>query len=160
MHPANVYTLIIRVEGLDPGIYFYDQERHALKSVVKMTEDEAMEQANVLTAGQQYPRTAAALFLMTSRFYRNFWKYRQHPKAYAVLHMDIAHMSQTFYLVCEKFGLGAFFTAAVNAGNIEDILGLDPYDEGAIAVLGCGLPKADQLGLRVDFEPFPQKTSG
>jgi putative peptide maturation dehydrogenase len=154
LHPTNIYVLVLRAEDLNPGIYFYDQEHHSLRLVVEMSIDEAMEQANVLSAGQQYPRTAAALFLLTSRFYRNYWKYRKHPKAYAVLHMDLAHLSQTFYLVCEKLGLGAFFTAAVNSGNIEAILGLDPYEEGALAILGCGAASREQLGLRVDFEPF------
>lgn len=79
---------------------------------------------------------------MTARFYRNFWKYRRHQKAYLVLQMDAAHLSQTFYLLCTKLGLGAFFTAAINAVNIEKRVGLDPYTEGALAICGCGVPAA------------------
>src|SRR5262249_10346024 len=78
--------------------------------------------------------------IMAARFYRNFWKYRQHRKAYSVVLMDVAHLSQTFYLVCAQLGLGAFLTAAINHVNIEEHLGLDGFAEGGIALTGCGAP--------------------
>jgi nitroreductase len=59
-------------------------------------------------------------------------------RAYGVLLMDAAHLSQSFYLVCTQLGLGAFFTAAINSANIDDRLGLEVFSEGALAVSGCG----------------------
>src|SRR3990172_9215618 len=75
--------------------------------------------ASQFTAGQDYARRAGALFIMATRFYRNFWKYRRHAKSYKVLLMDAAHLSQTFYLLCAELGLRALFTAAANGANAD-----------------------------------------
>jgi putative peptide maturation dehydrogenase len=151
LHPTEVYPLVIDVHGLEPGLYHYNAEHHRLDLIEPLDEHEARELANQFTAGQSYPSSAHALFVMTTRFYRNYWKYRRHPRAYSVLLMDAAHLSQTFYLVCTELGLGAFVTAAINAGNIEERLGLDGFVEGAVLICGCGVPVAGKHGMQPDF---------
>jgi putative peptide maturation dehydrogenase len=143
LHPTEVYVLARHVSGLAPGLHHYNVRDHALDQVAAFDAARAADLADELTAGQSYTRDAQALFLLTARFYRSYWKYRNHPKAYGVLLMDAGHLSQTFYLVCAELGLGAFVTAAINSHNIEKALGLDGFDEGAIAILGCGAPAAD-----------------
>jgi nitroreductase len=72
--------------------------------------------------------------------------------------MDAGHLSQTLYLLCTHLGLGAFFTGAVNDMNIEEMLGLDPLQEGVIGISGCGRPLqgGDPLSLQtVPFTPRP-----
>jgi putative peptide maturation dehydrogenase len=154
LHPTEVYPLISKVTGIDPGLYHYNVEHHRLDLLEALKEEEVRTLANTFTAGQSYPRDAHALFIMTSRFYRNFWKYRQHERAYGVLLMDAAHLSQTFYLVCTELGLGAFVTAAINASNIEERLRLDGFIEGVVAVCGCGVPLKDPHGMQPDFTPY------
>ncbi len=141
LHPVEVYPLVINVADVDPGVYHYNVRDHSLELVREATRKQAAALANEFTAGQGYPRWAHALFVMTARFYRNFWKYRRHGKTYSVLFMDAAHLSQTFYLVCADLGLGAFVTAAINNTNIEERLGIDGVDEGALAICGCGKPQ-------------------
>jgi putative peptide maturation dehydrogenase len=138
LHPVEAYPLIIDVSDLDSGLYHYNVAHHALELISGITKREASELANLFTIGQGYPRFAHALVIMTARFYRNFWKYQQWKKAYAVLLMDVAHLSQTFYLVCAELGLGAFFTAGINEADIEEKLGIDGFAEGALAICGCG----------------------
>jgi putative peptide maturation dehydrogenase len=153
LHPTEVYVLARNVEGVEPGLYHYGAERHELELVVRLTPDEGGSLAIELASGQPFVRDAPALFLLTTRFYRSFWKYRRHRRAYAVLLMDAAHLAQTFYLVCTELGLGAFVTAAVNGANIEEQLGLDPFTEGALAICGCGRPAAGEE-LDMNFEPY------
>src|SRR5471030_1560419 len=69
---------------------------------------------------------------------RNFWKYRNHPKAYKAITLDAGHLSQTFYLLATEAGIAAFITAAVNDVDIERALGLDHLRDAVIAVCGCG----------------------
>jgi len=158
LHPTEVYTLIMNVTGLDPGVYHYHLKNHALELMISLSQEQAVEWADEFTAGQTYPRWAQALFIMTSRFYRNFWKYRKHHKAYGVLLMDAAHLSQTFYLVCTELGLGSFITAAINSTNIEQKLGLDGVIEGAIAICGCGKPIQEHV-IDPGFRPYiPRET--
>jgi putative peptide maturation dehydrogenase len=158
LHPTEVYVLVRDVEGVEPGLYHYGAERHELELLVRLAPDESGSLATELASGQPFVRDAPALFLLTTRFYRSFWKYRRHQRAYAVLLMDAAHLAQTFYLVCAELGLGAFVTAAVNGTNIEERLGLDPFTEGALAMCGCGRPAA-RGELDAEFEPYvPRKT--
>jgi putative peptide maturation dehydrogenase len=158
LHPTEVYVLVRNVEGVEPGLYHYGAERHELELLVRLAPDEGGSLAAELASGQPFVRDAPALFLLTTRFYRSFWKYRRHRRAYAVLLMDAAHLAQTFYLVCTELGLGAFVTAAVNGANIEERLGLDPFTEGALTMCGCGRPAAREE-LDADFEPYvPRET--
>jgi putative peptide maturation dehydrogenase len=158
LHPTEVYPLIRDVEGIEPGLYHYGTERHELELLVRLPPGEAGDVAFELASGQPFVRNAPVLFLLTTRFYRSFWKYRRHRRAYAVLLMDAAHLAQTFYLVCAELGLGAFVTAAVNGANIEERLGLDPYAEGALAMCGCGRPASPEA-MDPQFLPYvPRET--
>ena len=154
LHPIEVYPLIMNVDGIKPGLYHYGAEHHALEPLSALSSTEAIEMADEITAGQIYPRWAQALFVMTARFYRSYWKYRNHRRAYSVILMDAGHLSQTFYLVCTELGVGPFVTAAINSTNIEARLGLDGVTEGAIALCGCGTPKSKSFGLEPKYQAF------
>jgi putative peptide maturation dehydrogenase len=158
LHPTEVYPLVRNVEGVEPGLYHYGAERHELELLERVSPDQSAALAAQFASGQAFVGTAPALFLLTTRFYRSFWKYRRHRRAYAVLLMDAAHVSQTFYLVCAELGLGAFVTAAVNGANIEERLGLDPFTEGALAMCGCGRPAPEDESDWA-FDPYvPRET--
>jgi putative peptide maturation dehydrogenase len=139
LHPTEVYPLIRDVEEVPPGLYHYSVEQHALEPMEQLPAQEVASLAETFAAGQSFVGQAHATFVFTVRFYRSFWKYRRHKRAYAVLLMDAGHLSQTFQLVCTALGLGAFVTAAINGANIEERLGLDPFREGALALCGCGM---------------------
>ncbi len=158
LHPVEAYPLLLRVEGVEPGLYHYRAEDHSLQQLEPLEVDEAERLADRFNCGQTYFASAAALFVLTARFYRNFWKYRKHQKAYSVVLMDVGHLSQTHYLVCEELGLGAFVTAAVNGADIEERLGLEPFVEGALAITGCGRPTAVRSPLEPSFIVGPPPT--
>jgi putative peptide maturation dehydrogenase len=153
LHPIEIYPLLLNVSGVQPGIYHYRVADHVLEPLTLMEREEAGDLAYEFSSGQAFTRDAQALFLLTARFYRSFWKYRKHRRAYAVLLMDAAHLSQTFYLVCAELGLGAFVTAAINGANIEERLGLDGFAEGALLLCGCGSP-APPGRLDPDFSEY------
>jgi putative peptide maturation dehydrogenase len=159
LHPIEAYPLVLRVNGVDPGLYHYRVEDHTLELLEPLTTDEAAATATGFTAGQAYFADAAVLFILTARFDRTFWKYRRYPKAYAVVLMDAAHLSQTLYLVCAAHGLGAFVTAAINDLNIEERLGLDGVREGAIAVCGFGFASTGRSPLEPDFRDYVPRTT-
>ena len=159
LHPTEVYPLVMNVEHLHPGVYHYNVRDHSLELLRRVSRGKALKMADEFTAGQGFPMDAAALFVMTTRFYRNYWKYRMHRKAYSVLLMDAAHLSQTFYLVCAELGLGAFVTAAINHVNIERALNLDGFREGAIAICGSGVRALRQNEIDPEFIPYlPRQT--
>lgn len=159
LHPVEVYPLVLRVEGLEPGLYRYRPDDHALELREALGLDEGRELASLFCARQAYFAEADVLFLMTARFARQTWKYQRHPRAYGVLLMDAAHLSQTFYLLCAELGLGAFVTAAINGADVDERLGLEPFVESALAICGCGTPSREPAGLDPVFEPYvPRET--
>lgn len=159
LHPIEAYPLVSRVEGLDPGIYHYDVGRHALARLRRLEEERVFETVERFAEGQVYFATAPVAIVLTARFNRTFWKYREHERAYHVAIMDAAHLSQTFYLVAAALRLGAFVTCAVNDREVERELGLDSLVEGALALLGCGVPIAGDL-LALSPEPCGPSRSG
>ena len=150
LHPIEAYPLVIDVEGLAPGFYHYRGQDHALELAVPLERDDARSLANRLVIGQDYFADAAALVFHVARLDRQYWKYRQHPKALRVVLLDSGHLSQTFYLAASHLGLGAFYTAAVNDADIARILCLDSSARMVIGANGIGVvdPVRDQLHLR------------
>jgi len=154
LHAIEAYPLLIDVDGFEPGLYHYGVERHELALLEALGRDEARRLAVAFTCGQTYLGDASAIVFLAARFYRSYWKYRNQPRAYSVLLMDAAHMSQTFYLVCTDLGLGAFVTAAINNGDVDDRLGLDGFTEGTLIACGCGHPAKRRSGLQPAFVPY------
>jgi putative peptide maturation dehydrogenase len=178
LHPTEAYLLLRRVEGIAPGLYHYHAGEHALEPLpwpetlatalvarqraargepppaapVAPDDDAALRDfAAALLAGQHWFGDAHVLLFLSSRFRRHTWKYRGHAKALRVLLLDAGHLSQTLYLCATEAGLGAFVTAAVNDVEIEQAFGLDPLEEGVMAVNGFGWRGAARV--TVEFDP-------
>lgn len=155
LHPIEAYPIVSNVEGVEPGIYQYSARDHSLVLVSPLDRDEAQRTATSFMAGQSYFGAAPVSFVLTARFARTHWKYRRHHKAYAGILMDAAHLSQTLYLVSGELGLGAFVTIAINARDMEERLGLDGVNEGAIAMTGCGPRAPGDSPLELQVSPAP-----
>lgn len=152
LHATEAYVLVQRVEGVACGLHHYHPIDHALVPIKSLDAAEARALAKRFVAAQDYFADAHALVVPTSRFARNFWKYRNHAKAYRALILDVGHLSQTLYLAATELGLGAFVTAAINEVDIEQAFGLDPLEEGPLAVCGFGLRAAERA--EVEFDPL------
>jgi SagB-type dehydrogenase family enzyme len=91
------------------------------------------------------------LCALAPRFHRNFWKYRNHSKAYRVTVLDAGHLSQTLQLCATQAGLGPFVTGAINEIDIERAFGLTGYLESPMLVCGFGA-RASTL-VTSEFDP-------
>lgn len=151
LHPTGAYVIARRVEGVPCGLYHYLPLDHALEPMRRLSQDEADDLALRSVAAQAYFAAAPVLVVLAVRFPRNFWKYRNHAKAYRVTTLDVGHLSQTLYLSATDLGLGAFVTAAINEIEIEQAFGLDALVESAIAVCGFGR-RADRRDTP-EFDP-------
>ena len=149
LHPTEAYLIVQRVEGISPGLYHYRAGDHALQPLPPV--DDLGHLAWIAVAGQQWFADAHVLVALAPRFARNFWKYRNHPKAYRVTILDIGHLSQTLFLSATELGLGAYITAAINEVDIERAFGLTSYVDGPLAVCGFGL-RADTMTTS-EFDP-------
>jgi len=151
LHPVGAYVLVRQVDGIATGWYHYHPVQHALEPIAEMTPAEAQKLSAKCLGGQLYFAEAHAVVMLAGRFRRNFWKYRNHAKAYRSVILDTGNLSQTLYLAATELGLGAFITAGVNELDIEHALSLDPMEEGVIAACGFGLRRAERT--EVEFDP-------
>ena len=152
LHPTEAYLLVQRVDGIAPGLYHYHAVDHALEPMRLLSADEAAVLARTFVGSQAYFLDAPVFVIPVTRFRRNFWKYRNHAKAYRALVLDVGHLSQTMYLAATELGLAAFITAAVNEVDIEQAFGLDPLEEGPLAVCGFGIRAGERK--EVEFDPL------
>jgi SagB-type dehydrogenase family enzyme len=142
-HPIEVYPVILRVEGVEPGVYHYSVERHALERIGDVPQ--AAELVH-LCGGQQWIADAAVVFFMTAVVTRSMWKYAS-SHAYRVVLLDAGHLGQTFHLVCTNIGLAPFTTAAVRGTEIEALVGLDGVSEIVVYAAASGRPtEEDEIG--------------
>lgn len=145
LHPTEAYLIVQQVEGLAPGLYHYRAGDHAVQRLPwEGTPDELNAFARLAVVGQQWFADAHVLVVLAPRFARNFWKYRNHSKAYRVTILDVGHLSQTLFLSATEQGLGAFITAAINEVDIERAFRLTGYVDGPLAICGFGI-RADRM---------------
>ena len=154
LHPTEAYPIVLNVKNLEPGFYHYSVEKHALEVIKMLPLTELKELVVDISASQEFLPSAHVLVLLITRYDRLFWKYRNHKKAYKVSLIDVGHLSQTFYLVCQAVGLGALFVGAVRDVVLEEHLELDPAINGFAGVLACGHPSADGDHLLLNPEPY------
>jgi putative peptide maturation dehydrogenase len=152
LHPVEAYVLIRRVDGFQPGLYHYHPIDNALEPITELADADAADLALRFVACQHWFADAPVQVILAARFRRNFWKYRGHAKAYRAVVLDAGHLSQMQYLAATELGLAAFITAAVNEGDIEDAFGLDPMEEGILAVTGFGYRAGTMDHL--EFDPL------
>ena len=152
LHPIEAFLLVQRVEGLSPGLYHYQCTEHALEPMQQLTAEALVPLAHELVAGQRWFADAPVQILMAARFQRNYWKYRNHPKAWKVIQLDAGHLSQNLYLSATELGYGAFVTGAINDECAERLFEFDGLGTGAIAV--CGFGRRARERVTTEFDPL------
>ncbi len=150
LHPLEAYLIVQRVDGLQPGLYHYHAETHALDLLREMSADAAHAFSLLAVAAQDYFADAPVMLVIAARFARSFWKYRGHPKIYRAILLEIGHVSQNLYLAATEHGLGAYVTAAINEVEIEQAFALDPLLEGPLAICGFGTRSAHRRTVELD----------
>ena len=174
LHPTECYLIARDVNGLAAGLYHYRPGEHALQAL-PLDEEQVLAGAGkhaaakgmgaldylawIAVGGQPYFADAHALCVLAPRFERNFWKYRNHSKAYRVCILDIGHLSQTLLLSATEQGLGSYVTAAINEADIERAFGLTPWIDGPLAVCGIGVRAGDMQTYELDpnHRAWPRK---
>ncbi|UFS69006.1 SagB/ThcOx family dehydrogenase [Geomonas sp. RF6] len=133
-HPLETYLAVMRVEGLESGIYRYLPLEHALVRV-RIVENLP---ASVAAAchGQRFAGQAAVTFMWTAIPHRTEWRYGE--ASYKVIAIDAGHVCQNLYLACEAIGSGTCAIAAYNQTLVDELLGVDGDEEFAVYLAPVG----------------------
>jgi SagB-type dehydrogenase family enzyme len=135
LHAEEAYVCIYRVNGIKPGLYYYDSSSHALLLLKKGNFENEVISMNYQ---QYFSKHLAFGVYITSRFDLHAWKYK-HSRQYRVALVDLGHVSQTFLLAATALKLNTWITAAFEDTPVEAFLGVDGINESAILFLGAGL---------------------
>ncbi|WP_350023336.1 SagB family peptide dehydrogenase [Pseudomonas protegens] len=133
LNACEGYVYAARVSGLEPGIYYYHPELHALRPVHPLPE----EPLGLLLAGQHFVNELPLGLFLTCRFDKLWWKY-EHSRAYRMAYVEAGHISQTFQLAATALGLDTWLTGALSDERVEQLLGLQDAAEQPLFFVGCG----------------------
>ena len=133
LYPIETYVAVRRVDGIDPGVYHVDVRAQALEPVRKGS---AAGDLMVAGLGQDFLRRAPVVLVLTGRFQRSRWKYRE--RHYRYVCWEGGHVTQNVYLAAETLGLGACMVGAFFDGMVNDVVGVDGRQEAALGVIALG----------------------
>ena len=138
-HPFETYLAISRVEGLEPGLYRFIAQKHAL--VLVRPGQMVMNEVSEAGLKQAHMRNAAVDFLWVAHIYRTSWRYS--ARAYRYIYLDAGHVCQNLYLAAETIGYGVCAIAAYDDDQMDALLGLDGTNAfcAYIATVGKRLPE-------------------
>ena len=133
LHPIDTYLIINRVEGMEPGIYFFDVVEFSL--TLKRAGDFSGPTAQA-ALNQEIAQAAAVVFVWVAVIRRSRQKYRQ--RAYRYIYLDCGHIAQNLYLAATALGLGCCGIAAIFDDEVNDLVGVDGQEETAIYLATVG----------------------
>jgi SagB-type dehydrogenase family enzyme len=156
-HGTEMYLVLRRCEGAEPGVYHYCVRHHCLNKVSAVRPEEFLPAALVR---QDYFAAAPLVVFFTCVVGRLMWKYKG-PRIYRLAHIEAGHYCQNFLLTGTALGLGVFCTGALAESVIEPVLGIDGVEEIALYTAGAGPERGEPYcreGVRLTDHLPPGQT--
>ena len=145
-HPVELYVLAWRIDGLDPGLYHYRADRHALEVLKPRAGRSRI--AKYFPQAPYFER-ANAVVLFAAMYERDLWRY-PYSRAYRAPLVEAGHLCQTFCLVATAQGLAPFSLMGLADSVIDADLGLDGVSGSVLYAAGVGV-----LPDGTDWAPAP-----
>jgi len=135
LYAGEVYVVVARVEGLSPGLYYYDVAPHRLLCVRK-----GSLLPDVQAALERPAEIADAAFaiVLTNVFGRYSWRYANRAYRYALI--DSGHIGENLRLAASSAGLADASPLRFCDDVLNDLLGVDGRSEAACALHAIGTP--------------------
>ena len=124
LYPLEVYAMVNRVEGMEPGLYHYlpgpGTEKHSLELL--HTEDRADDLADAALR-QTFVTEAAANIVIGGVVSRMAVKYGRRARLYVVL--EVGHAAQNLCLQAQSLDIGAVPIGAFLDEDVRRLIGED-----------------------------------
>ncbi len=118
-YPLQLYVLAGDVEGLQPGVYRYDSNAHALR---KTKDGDLRSELASAALGQSMPADAPATIAIAADYERTTGRYGERGIRY--VDMEAGHAGQDIYLAAAARDLGTVAVGAFDDQRINKILGI------------------------------------
>jgi SagB-type dehydrogenase family enzyme len=134
LYPLEVYAMLARVQGVEPGLYHFDPLRHVLEARTPGPSPvEALKEASI------YPEIVAgcaATLLLTGVFWRSRFKYGLRGYRFALL--EAGHVAQSVLLTCAALSLAAVPLGGFYDRPVDELLGADGVNESVVYAVCLG----------------------
>lgn len=129
-HPSECYVAILDSNLYPKGIYHYSVKNHSL---ILIREGDFKNDLYEYCYGiNEYQKEVQAVFLHTSIFSRNWFRYRE-PKTYKVIYYDFGHILFNFKLMTRALKLSNYtIGSGLSDTNLEQMLKIDGFKEGIL----------------------------
>jgi SagB-type dehydrogenase family enzyme len=127
LYSCDLFLLVNRVTGIEPGLYYLHPGRRVLQLV---RSDRSWDEVTGQTGYQGRADQAAAMVVYTGAFRRNQWKYRE--RGYRTVLLDCGHLAQSVVLTATALGLVAHPMIAFVDDYFNDLVGVDGIDDAVL----------------------------
>jgi SagB-type dehydrogenase family enzyme len=131
-YPLELYAVVERVSGIDPGLYHYLPKEHSLDCVTLGPYNTALSDASL---GQACVRNASLNLVFAAVYDRTTGRYGERGIRY--VHIDVGHASENVYLQCRSLGLGTVAVGAFDDEKVKDALKLKK-EESPVYIMPVG----------------------
>jgi oxazoline/thiazoline dehydrogenase len=130
VYELELYPLVRRCRGIEPGLYHYDALRHRLMPIAADASRRSELLAGAGSAAGVPPEELQVLLILSARFPRMTWKYT--GMAYAAILKDVGVLYQTMYLAATAMGLAPCGLGCGDADLFARTIGSDYYAETSV----------------------------
>jgi SagB-type dehydrogenase family enzyme len=133
-HAFESYVTVHNVTGIEPGLYHYLPEQHALELLEHNHQNG--QSITDIALGQSFVENCAATFFWSCVPYRMEWRY--HIESCKLLLLDAGHVCQNFMLAAVAIKAGSCAIGAYDQEAADNYLGLNGSDEFVIYMASVG----------------------
>ena len=134
LYPIDLYVVARSVKGLDPAIYRYAPDMHALMPVPAAPQQEELR--NLAQFGDIDPDKAGVLMAYVYKQFENARKYGDAAMAFA--YMEVGGMANSMHLACTAMGIGSCCIGGFAKRRFEKALGADGLSRHMIHLMVIG----------------------
>jgi SagB-type dehydrogenase family enzyme len=139
-YPLQLYVLIGKVSGIEPGVYKYIPQGHRIIRVIDKDVKALLASAAL---GQEMITVAPACLFYSADFSRTTGRYGERGRERYVC-MDLGHSAENVYLQAEALHLGTCAIGAFNDAEVRAVMQL-PENEEPLYIMPIGryYPKSE-----------------
>jgi len=133
LHPFELFLVVNRVTGLEPGLYHYHVPAGSLELLRRGELGVALARAAL---DQDMMARAALNVALAAVVERCTWRY--HERAWRYMYLDAGHIVQNLALAATAMGLGLCPIGAYYDDEVDQLFGLDGKQETVMYMASIG----------------------
>jgi SagB-type dehydrogenase family enzyme len=138
LYPVNLYILANKIQGLAPGLYYYNSKKSALFQV--RSDPMLPIQLQMLSGSPELLTDAPVTVIFTATFGRTAFKY--YERTYRFVAMEVGHAAYNLGLSAASFGLRAPMIGRFDDHALNTLLDINPSTEAGFLIMPLGSSRA------------------